>query len=140
MRQNRAVTEVLVGGPLSGHKGVNLPNIKLPISAITEKDRNDLEFALKLGFDWISLSFVQSANDVREARELIGDRAWIISKLEKPSAIDDLEEIIKLSDGIMVARGDLGVECPLPTVPVCKENRHGLSQICASGHYCDTDA
>lgn len=95
---------------------------------------------MKLGFDWISLSFVQSANDVREARELIGDRAWIISKLEKPSAIDDLEEIIKLSDGIMVARGDLGVECPLPTVPVCKENRHGLSQICASGHYCDTDA
>lgn len=68
--KNRAVTEVLVGGPLSGHKGVNLPNIKLPISAITEKDRNDLEFALKLGFDWISLSFVQSANDVREARDL----------------------------------------------------------------------
>lgn len=119
--KNRAVTEVLVGGPLSGHKGVNLPNIKLPISAITEKDRNDLEFALKLGFDWISLSFVQSANDVREARELIGDRAWIISKLEKPSAIDDLEEIIKLSDGIMVARGDLGVECPLPTVPVLQK-------------------
>ena len=115
------MTEVLVGGPLSGHKGVNLPNIKLPISAITEKDRNDLEFALKLGFDWISLSFVQSANDVREARELIGDRAWIISKLEKPSAIDDLEEIIKLSDGIMVARGDLGVECPLPTVPVLQK-------------------
>ena len=119
--KDRAVTEVLVGGPLSGHKGVNLPNIKLPISAITEKDRDDLEFALKLGFDWISLSFVQSANDVREAKELIGDRAWIISKLEKPSAIDDLEEIIKLSDGIMVARGDLGVECPLPTVPVLQK-------------------
>lgn len=119
--KNSAVTEVLVGGPLSGHKGVNLPNIKLPISAITEKDRNDLAFALKLGFDWISLSFVQSANDVKEARELIGDKAWIISKLEKPSAIDDLEEIIKLSDGIMVARGDLGVECPLPTVPVLQK-------------------
>lgn len=81
---------------------------------------------MKLGFDWISLSFVQSANDVREARELIGDRAWIISKLEKPSAIDDLEEIIKLSDGIMVARGDLGVECPLPTVPVCKSESSRL--------------
>lgn len=118
---NHAVTEVLVGGPLSGHKGVNLPNITLPISAITEKDRKDLEFALKLGFDWISLSFVQTANDVREARELIGDKAWIISKLEKPSAMDDLEEIIQLSDGIMVARGDLGVECPLPTVPVLQK-------------------
>lgn len=116
-----AVTEVVVGGVLSGHKGVNLPNITLPISAITEKDKKDLEFALKLGFDWVSLSFVQTANDVREARELIKDRAWIISKLEKPSAIDDLDEIIQLSDGIMVARGDLGVECPLPTVPVLQK-------------------
>lgn len=116
-----ALTKVLVGGVLSGHKGVNLPNITLPISAITEKDRKDLEFALKLGVDWISLSFVQTANDVREARELIKDKAWIISKLEKPSAMDELEDIIQLSDGIMVARGDLGVECPLPTVPVMQK-------------------
>lgn len=116
-----ALTKVIVGGVLSGHKGVNLPNITLPISAITEKDKKDLEFALKLGVDWISLSFVQTANDVREAREMIGEKAWIISKLEKPSAMDDLDEIIQLSDGIMVARGDLGVECPLPAVPVMQK-------------------
>lgn len=77
-----AVTEVKVGGELSSHKGVNLPNIKLPISAITEKDRSDLEFALEMGVDWVCLSFVQSADDVRAAKALIGDRALIISKLE----------------------------------------------------------
>ena len=118
---NHAVTTVMVGGPLSSHKGVNLPNVKLPISAITEKDRKDIEFALKLGVDWISLSFVQQAEDVREARKIIGDKAWIISKLEKPSAIDELDEIIKLSDAIMVARGDLGVECPIQIVPVLQK-------------------
>lgn len=118
---NSAVTLVKVGGELSSHKGVNLPNIKLPISAITEKDRKDLKFALKMGVDWVCLSFVQSADDVREAKRLIGDKAMIISKLEKPSAIEELDEIIKLSDGIMVARGDLGVECPLQTVPVLQK-------------------
>jgi len=116
-----AQTKVKIGGELSSHKGVNLPNIKLPISAITEKDREDLKFALKLGVDWVCLSFVQSADDVRAAKELIGDQALIISKLEKPSAIAELEDIIKLSDGIMVARGDLGVECPLQTVPVLQK-------------------
>ena len=116
-----AQTTVVVGGPLSSHKGVNLPNIKLPISAITEKDRKDIEFALKLGVDWISLSFVQQADDVREARKLINGKAWIVSKLEKPSAIDELDEIIQLSDAIMVARGDLGVECPIQTVPVMQK-------------------
>lgn len=116
-----AVTRVKVGGELSGHKGVNLPNVKLPISAITEKDREDLKFALKMGADWVCLSFVQSAEDVKEARELIGDKAMIISKLEKPSAIVELDDIIELSDGIMVARGDLGVECPLQTVPVLQK-------------------
>ncbi len=114
-------TTVKVGGYLSSHKGVNLPNTQLNISAITEKDKDDLKFALKLGVDWIGMSFVQSADDVRYARELIGDKAWLISKLEKPSAIDDLEQIIELSDAIMVARGDLGVECPLPTVPVLQK-------------------
>ena len=114
-------TKVVVGGKLSSHKGVNLPNITLPISAITEKDKEDLKFALKLGFDWISLSFIQKAEDVRQARKLIGDKAWIISKLEKPSAITELDEIIKLSDGIMVARGDLGVECPIQQVPVLQK-------------------
>jgi pyruvate kinase len=100
---------------------VNLPNVKLPISAITKKDKKDLEFALSLGVDWVCLSFVQSVKDVRLARKLIGDKAWIISKLEKPSAIDELDDIVKESDGIMVARGDLGVECPIQTVPVLQK-------------------
>lgn len=118
---DQAVTKVKVGGMLSDHKGVNLPNIKLPISALTQKDREDLAFALDLGVDWISLSFVQKAEDVKEARELIQGRALIISKLEKPSAIEELDEVIRLSDGIMVARGDLGVECPIQTVPVLQK-------------------
>ena len=120
--QNQVIeTKVLVGGYLSAHKGVNLPNVKLPISAITEKDKKDLQFALDLGVDWVCLSFVQTLKDVKTARKLIGDRAWIISKLEKPSAIDELDSIIKESDGIMVARGDLGVECPIHTVPVLQK-------------------
>lgn len=114
-------TVVKVGGYLSAHKGVNLPNVKLPISAITEKDKEDLAFALQLGADWVCLSFVQSVEDVRMARKLIGDKAWIISKLEKPSAIAELDDIVKESDGIMVARGDLGVECPIHTVPVLQK-------------------
>ena len=119
--RSMARTRVVVGGVLSGHKGVNLPNTQLPISAITPKDEKDMKFALKLGVDWIGMSFVQSAEDVRRARKLIKDKAWLISKLEKPSAIDELDEIVQLSDAIMVARGDLGVECPLPTVPVLQK-------------------
>ncbi len=116
-----AETTVVVPGFLSAHKGVNLPNTQLPISAITEKDKEDLKFALKLGVDWIGLSFVQKAEDVREAKKLIGGKAMLVSKLEKPSAIDELEDIIKESDAIMVARGDLGVECPIYTVPVLQK-------------------
>ena len=119
---DKIITEVIVGGELSAHKGVNLPNVKLPISAITEKDREDLDFALKLGVDWVCLSFVQSVEDVKEAKKLIGDKAWIISKLEKPSAIEELDEIVKESDGIMVARGDLGVECPIQNLPVMQKD------------------
>ncbi len=117
----KAETKVTVGGVLSAHKGVNLPNVKLPISAITAKDKKDLKFALDLGVDWVCLSFVQSTKDIKMARKLIGDKAWIISKLEKPSAIDELDEIVQQSDGIMVARGDLGVECPIQTVPVLQK-------------------
>lgn len=116
-----AKTLVKVGGYLSAHKGVNLPNVKLPINAITEKDKKDLSFALEQGVDWVCLSFVQSVSDVRMARELINGKAWIISKLEKPSAINELDLIVKESDGIMVARGDLGVECPIQTVPVLQK-------------------
>ena len=113
----KAETVVKIGGELSAHKGVNLPNVKLPINAITEKDKKDLKFALEQGVDWVCLSFVQGIDDLHMARKLIGDKAWIIAKLEKPSAIDELDAIVKEADGIMVARGDLGVECPIQTVP-----------------------
>ncbi len=116
-----ADTTVVVGGVLSAHKGVNLPNTQLAISAITEKDKDDLKFALKLGVDWIGMSFVQTADDVRQAKKLIQDKALLISKLEKPSAMEELDEIVQLSDAIMVARGDLGVECPVYTVPVMQK-------------------
>ena len=114
-------TTVKVGGYISSHKGVNLPNTKLNISAITEKDKKDIKFALENNVDWIGLSFVQKLQDVKDLRKLVGDKARIISKLEKPSAIDDLENIVKESDGIMVARGDLGVECPIQVVPVLQK-------------------
>ncbi|MBP6951664.1 MAG: pyruvate kinase [Alphaproteobacteria bacterium] len=110
-------TKVLTGGVLSDRKGLNVPSVALPISAMTTKDREDLSFGLNLGIDWVALSFVQRPDDILEARELIKDRAGIISKLEKPQAIQHLEEIVQLSDAIMVARGDLGVEMPPEEVP-----------------------
>ena len=113
-----ADTTVLVGGTLSDRKGVNVPGVVLPISPLTAKDRADLDFGLALGVDWVALSFVQRPEDLREARELIGDRAWIMAKREKPAAIDALDAIIALADGVMVARGDLGVELPPQQVPV----------------------
>ena len=112
-----AETTVVTGGELSDRKGINLPNAILPLSALTEKDRTDLAFALELGVDWIGLSFVQRPDDIREARELIGARAAVLSKIEKPAAITELDEIIALSDAIMVARGDLGVELPVEEGP-----------------------
>ena len=112
-----AETEVVVGGRISDRKGVNVPDVILPLSALTEKDQADLEFACKLGVDWIALSFVQRASDVREARELIKGRAAIMSKIEKPAAVTDLESVLAASDGIMVARGDLGVEMEVQDVP-----------------------
>ena len=101
-------TIVLVGGRLSNRKGVNVPDILLPIPALTEKDRLDLAFALDAGADVIALSFVQRPGDVQEARDIVGNRAWILSKIEKPQALETLDEIIELSDAVMVARGDLG--------------------------------
>jgi pyruvate kinase len=112
-----AETLCLVGGSLSDRKGVNVPNAVLPVSAITEKDRADLAFALEHGADWIAFSFVQRPDDVAEARKLVGGRAGVMVKLEKPSAIGRLDEIIELADGLMVARGDLGVEMPPEDVP-----------------------
>jgi len=116
-----ADTRVLVGGKLSERKGVNVPGVVLPITALTEKDRRDLAFALELGADWIALSFVQRPEDVSEARALIGNRASIVVKLEKPSAVERLDEIVALSDAVMVARGDLGVEMPAEQVPTIQK-------------------
>ncbi|WP_322008723.1 pyruvate kinase [Paraburkholderia sp. J12] len=112
-----AETVVMVGGRISDRKGVNVPGSRLPISPLTLKDRADLAFGLDLGVDWVALSFVQTAEDIDEARALIGDRAWIMAKLEKPLAIDHLEQIVQRADGIMVARGDLGVELPAEQIP-----------------------
>ncbi|HEX6860774.1 MAG TPA: pyruvate kinase [Caulobacteraceae bacterium] len=115
------ITRVLTGGRLSDRKGVNVPGVLLPIPALTEKDREDVAFALDLGVDFVGLSFVQRGEDVEEARALIGDRAWILSKIEKPQAMADLERIIELSDAVMVARGDLGVELPPEDVPLAQK-------------------
>ncbi|MEM8741261.1 MAG: pyruvate kinase [Pseudomonadota bacterium] len=112
-----AETEVVVGGEISNRKGVNVPDVVLPLRALSEKDRADLEFTCKLGVEWIALSFVQRAEDVTEARELIAGRAQIIAKIEKPAAMKHFEGILDVSDGIMVARGDLGVELPVQSVP-----------------------
>jgi len=111
------ITEVIAGGELSDRKGVNVPEAVLQLSPLTEKDRRDLSFGLELGVDWVALSFVQRPEDIIEARELIQGKAALMAKIEKPSAVIHLEEIAKLCDAIMVARGDLGVEVPAENVP-----------------------
>ncbi len=108
---------VEVGGTISNRKGVNVPDVILPLAALSEKDRDDLEFVCQLGVDWLALSFVQRAKDVFEARALADGRASILSKIEKPAAVEAFDEILDASDGIMVARGDLGVELPVSAVP-----------------------
>jgi len=113
----RIETIVEVGGKVSDHKGVNVPDVLVPIPALTEKDKSDLAFALDQGADWIALSFVQRPEDVAEARDLIGERAALLAKIEKPAAIDRLDGILELADAVMVARGDLGVELPPEDVP-----------------------
>ena len=112
-----ATARVEVGGRLTDRKGVNIPDALLPIAALSAKDRADLDRALEHGVDWIALSFVQRPEDVAEARKIVAGRAGILSKIEKPSAIERLQEIIELSDAVMVARGDLGVELPVEHVP-----------------------
>ena len=108
---------VTVGGQISNRKGVNVPDVVLPLAALSEKDRIDLEFACEMGIDWLALSFVQRPEDVIEARALARGRASIMSKIEKPAAVKAYDAILQVSDGIMVARGDLGVELPVYTVP-----------------------
>jgi pyruvate kinase len=114
---DRIETLVEVGGALSNNKGLNVPDVVLPMAALTEKDRSDLAWAVEQGVDWIALSFVQRPEDLAEARKLIGGKAALLAKIEKPAAIDRLEEIVEMCDGVMVARGDLGVELPPQTVP-----------------------
>ena len=108
---------VLQGGIVKNHKGVNLPDTLLPIPALTPKDRSDLDYALSLNIDWLALSFVQRPDDVAELRKAAAGRAGVMTKLEKPAAFHALDEIMMLSDSVMVARGDLGVELPLEAVP-----------------------
>ena len=109
--------EVIVGGEISNRKGVNVPDVVLPLAALSDKDRKDLEFVCDLGVDWLALSFVQRASDMIEARALAKGRAAVLAKIEKPAAVDAFAEILEASDGIMVARGDLGVELPVQALP-----------------------
>ena len=118
---DHAETVVVTAGVLSDRKGLNLPGVTLPIEAVTPKDREDLAFALELGVDWVALSFVQGPEDIKAARRLVPDDVAIVAKLEKPAALDCLEEIIALSDAIMVARGDLGVELAPEDVPAVQK-------------------
>ncbi len=108
---------VIAGGSISNRKGVNVPDVVLPLAALSDKDRADLEFVCQLGVDWLALSFVQRPADVHEARDLAKGRAAILSKIEKPAAVQAFDDILEVSDGIMVARGDLGVELPVHAVP-----------------------
>ncbi|MFI0842420.1 pyruvate kinase [Mesorhizobium sp. IMUNJ 23232] len=114
---NSIETIVIAGDKISDKKGVSLPDTELPVGALTEKDRADLDAVLATGVDWVALSFVQRPDDLAEARKIARGRALLMSKIEKPQAVARLPEIIELSDAIMVARGDLGVEMPLEAVP-----------------------
>ena len=116
-----AETEVVIAGTVSDRKGVNVPDAALPIPAMTEKDKTDLQFGLENGADWVAISFVQRPEDIAEVRAAVTGRAGILSKLEKPAALDQLDAIVELSDSVMVARGDLGVEMPLEQVPVLQK-------------------
>jgi pyruvate kinase len=117
VESDSAQAQVEVGGVISDRKGINLPDTLLPVSAITGKDRSDLDAALELGVDWVALSFVQRPGDVAEVKKLVRGRAGVLAKIEKPKALEHLSEILELADALMVARGDLGVELPLEDVP-----------------------
>lgn len=116
-----AITEAVIAGGISDRKGVNVPDVTLPIPAMTEKDKADLQFGLSQGVDWVALSFVQRPEDVAEVRAAVRGKAGVLAKLEKPSALEHLDAIVDASDAIMVARGDLGVEMPLEQVPILQK-------------------
>lgn len=126
-RSDAIETRVMNSGELSDRKGVNVPEAVLKLSPLTAKDRRDLAFGLELGVDWVALSFVQRPEDIEEARALIGDKAFLMAKIEKPSAVQYIEEIARLADAIMVARGDLGVEVPAQNVPGIQKR---IIQVC----------
>ncbi|HUM08615.1 MAG TPA: pyruvate kinase [Acidocella sp.] len=128
-RGDHLLTEVLNGGVLSDRKGVNVPDVVLPIPALTPKDRADLDFVLPLGIDYIGLSFVQRPEDVAETKALAAGRACVMAKLEKPQALDNLEAILDLADAAMVARGDLGVELPPEEVPIAQKRIIRAAQL-----------
>ena len=119
---DKLTTEILNDGIVSNNKGVNIPEIILPISSLTLKDKSDLNKALEMGVDWIALSFVQTARDIEELQKIVNGKAAIMAKIEKPAAIKNINSIIRLSDGIMIARGDLGVELPTEQGPVIQKN------------------
>ena len=123
--------KVEVGGTISNRKGVNVPDVVVPLAALSDKDRKDLEFVCRLGIDWLALSFVQRAADVSEARDLAQGRAAILSKIEKPSAVAAFDDILAVSDGIMVARGDLGVELPVQNVPPIQKRLVRMCRLAA---------
>ena len=116
------IAELLNDGIISDSKGVNIPDIVLPISPLTNKDKSDLSKALDMRVDWVALSFVQSAENVKELKHIVGNKALIMAKIEKPSALKNLKDILNISDGIMIARGDLGVELPPERVPAIQKN------------------
>jgi pyruvate kinase len=122
--KDEVVCEIVHGGILTSRKGVNLPNTKVSIPSLTPEDRENLEFVLENDVEWIGLSFVRKADDIIELKKIIAERgktARVIAKIEKPEAIANIDEIIAVSDGIMVARGDLGVECPMEEVPLLQK-------------------
>ena len=115
-------TEVLNDGMISNNKGINIPDIILPISSLTTKDKSDLNKAIEMGVDWVALSFVQTSKDIVELRKIVSNNVSVMAKIEKPSAVKNIDDILNASDGVMIARGDLGVELPTEKVPVIQKN------------------
>ena len=124
MEQNKdsLITEVLNDGVISNNKGVNIPDVILPIESLTSKDKADLQKALEMNVDWVALSFVQQAEDIHKLKKIVDGKALVMAKIEKPSAVKNIDEIIQAADGIMIARGDLGVEMPTEKVPIAQKN------------------
>ncbi|SVA32121.1 uncharacterized protein METZ01_LOCUS84975, partial [marine metagenome] len=121
-KKDLLIAEVLNGGIISNNKGVNIPGVILPISSLTAKDKADLNKALEMGVDWVALSFVQTEQDIKDLQKIVNGKALIMAKIEKPSALKNIDSIIEFSDGVMIARGDLGVELPTERVPVIQKN------------------